>query len=278
MIKKIKIRPIYPAVLYFLACLIFLLEALFVEKMDYVFDFVGYGGAFRPHDLKILGLPAYWFLMLCGFVISLGISLKGRNIYGFSLPAAWLIPVCFLLISFLGGKVLYIAEHWESVAANGISFDGLSLFGAIFAVPLAAWLASLGKKLSFDKLLDLSTLLGLTLLVCVRTGCFISGCCGGIKFWHGTRPVILPVQLMEVVADLLIAEVCLRVRDKTKQRGIMYPLFMILYGACRFLLEFLRTGEKMLWIFTGSQLLSLVCIAIGVALILRVKKQKTFGT
>lgn len=261
--KKFKLRPLYPAILYFLICLIFVIEALFVEQMNYVFDFVGYGGTFAHHDLKILGLPAYWFLMLCGFLFSLALSLKGRKLYGFRLPEAWLIPVVFLAVSLLGGKLLYIFENWESVRANGIGFDGLSLFGAIFTVPLAAWLASRSKKLPFRNLLDLCALLGLTLLVCVRTGCFINGCCGGIKLWHGTRPVILPVQLVEVILDLLIAEACLYARKKANAPGAMYPVFMLGYGICRFLLEFLRTGKKIFLIFTESQLLALVCIAIG---------------
>lgn len=264
--KKIKISPIYPAVLYLLTCSIFILEAFFVEHMDYIFDFVGYGGTFRHHDLKIMGLPAYWFLMLVGFVISMIISMNRRNKTGFTIGISCFVTAGFLLVCLIGGKLLYILENWQIVQENGLTLDGLSLFGAIFLIPPAAWLVSKTKLADARVLLDLSAILGITLLVCVRTGCFISGCCGAVKFWYGQRPIILPIQLLEVAGDLIIAELCLRREKKSPQAGTMYPTFMICYGVLRFLVEFLRDGQKLWGPFSGSHALALICIIYGIVI------------
>ena len=264
--KKPAFRPVYLAVPVFLCCLIFVVEALTGEKLRYTFDFVGYGGTFRYYDLKILGLPAYWFMMLLGLAVSVAISVRQRNISGLQTWEAWIVPLVFLAVSFLGGKILYVLENWESVAVNGIDFSGLSLFGAIYLVPVAVFLMTRWWKRDPWALLDLCALLGLTLLICVRTGCFISGCCGARKFWVGEKPILLPVQLMEVVMDLIIAEVCLRARKKALRPGQMYPVFLMCYGAGRFLLSFLRDEPKILWIFSAGQLLAVGAVVFGIGL------------
>ena len=274
MVKKPSFRPVYLAVPVFLCCLIFVIEALTGEKLQYTFDFVGYGGTFRYHDLKILGLPAYWFMMLLGLVVSIMVSVRQRRYSGLQKWEAWVLPVAFLAVCFLGGKLLYVLENWDAVAANGINFSGLSLFGAIYMVPGAAFLATRWWKRNFWALLDLCALLGLTLLVCVRVGCFFSGCCGAQKFWLGEKPVLLPVQLMEVVMDLVIAEVCLHLRKKSNRPGQMYPAFLASYGTGRFLLSFLRNEIKVLWIFSAGQLLAVGAVVLGIGMGHLLKRHK----
>ena len=64
--KEFRIRPLYPAALVLLTSLIFVIEALGSEHQEYVMGFVGHGGTFRYHDLRILGIPAYFALMAAG--------------------------------------------------------------------------------------------------------------------------------------------------------------------------------------------------------------------
>ena len=264
--KEFRIRPLYLAALAFLTSLIFVIEALGSEHQEYVFSFVGHGGTFRYHDLRILGIPAYFALMAAGFIVCLLYSLKQYKKYGISIARAILIPVAFLIVSFIGGKLLYVLENFNAVRESGLSFDGLSLFGAILAVPAIAILASRLLKMPYGALLDYCAPLGLILLIFVRFGCFVSGCCGAFTIWSGTNPIILPVQLFEVVLDLVILDAVQSCENKYFKRGVCYPLLAALYGFARFFLELLRKPQSES-LDHSSKILAAACFAVGTAVV-----------
>ena len=261
---KFRIRAFHAAAAVGIIAGLFVFEALSSRHLSYHFPFVGYGGTFQYHDLKVLGIPVYWFLMLCGFGVTIAESLSKRQKYGMSRMEAILLPIAFLMTSYCGGKLLYIIENIRSFRQDGLSLDGMSLFGAVYLVLLLAPLAALVTKKKTAALYDYFTPFGLILLAATRTGCFCNGCCGALKMWHGTMPVILPVQLFEVVCDLLILECCYAIERRYPEKGYLYPAFMLLYGICRFLLEFLRDTPKD-WIgFSQGQVFSLLAVAAAV--------------
>jgi prolipoprotein diacylglyceryltransferase len=201
---------------------------------------------------------------------------------------AFTLTVCFvqcssneptdLTVSFAGGKLLYVIENFRSVKDSGLSFDGLSLFGAIIAVPAVALLGAKMLKMPYGALLDYCDPLGLILLIFVRIGCFISGCCGAFTIWSGENPIILPVQLFEVVIDLVILDAVQSCEKRYEKRGVAYPLLVTLYGFARFFLELLRKpqGESL---DHSSKILAAACFFVGGAvvflLIKRIKGERS---
>ena len=261
-LKKIVFNPLYFAFLYATVSAIFVIEAFTAKSLNYTFDFVTYGGTFAYKDLKILGLPAYWFLMLLGFAINFTVVYARKEKYGFSKVKSLILPPAFLLVSFVGGKILYLIEN--PTAAGKAELGGLSLFGAIVLVPIVAIIASLVFKTDVSSLLDISAIQGLILLVCVRTGCFISGCCGAQTIWVGERPIILPIQLIEVFFDLIVLYICLIVERKAVSKGYLYPIMLLGYGTVRFVLEFFRKSAPASGGLNNSHILALMCAVIGV--------------
>ena len=263
-IKRIKyVRPAYFAGFVFLAIVLFTYEALSAHELNYDFSFIGFGGTFRYHDLKILFIPAYWFMMLLGLGINLFVSLKQRRRYGYSAAKSLVIPVLFLLVAFIGGKLMYVIENFNTVKETGLQLNGMSLFGAIFLFPIVTFAVCKLSKLNFAEMLDYCTPFGIILLACTRTGCFINGCCGAFTIWKDGNPIILPVQLMEVMLDLIILEICRYIENKKFKSGLVYPMFMILYGFCRFGLEFLRKTDPTLFIFSNGQIFAVISITFG---------------
>lgn len=260
-LKKIVFNPLYFAFIYAMVSAIFIIEAFTSKSLNYNFDFVTYGGTFAYVDLKILGLPAYWFLMLLGFAINFAVVYSRKEKYGFSTVKAIILPPAFLIVSFIGGKILYLIEHPTTGKAE---LGGLSLFGAIILVPIVATIVSLAFKTDVALLLDISAIQGLVLLVCVRTGCFISGCCGAQTIWMGERPIILPIQLIEVVFDLIVLYVCLCVERKVSVKGYLYPILLVGYGTVRFILEFFRKSALSSGVLNVSHILALFCATVGV--------------
>lgn len=268
------LRPIYFAIFVLVSSFLFIYEAFAAINLKYDFSFVGYGGTIKNHNIHVLGIPIYWFMMLCGLIIIIVYNINKRNSYHMSVLQSILISIGFLVFAYIGGKLLYVVENLNTVIQGGFSLDGLSLFGAIFFIPIVGLIYSGISRYPFSSLMDLSAQVGLIMLSFVRIGCFFSGCCGAITLWNSNNPIILPVQLFEVFFDLIILELCLNIEKKHLNQGYIYPFMMVSYGSCRFLLEFLRDSPKTIIIFSSSQIIAFVCLALGIVFIFLIKRNQ----
>ena len=276
--KKVLAKPVVYASIILAVAALFVYEAVACKSLSYDFEFVGYGGSFKYTDLAVFGLPVYWAVMILGLVLNIIICFAKRRKYGFSKLEGVIIPNVFLLVSFVGGKLLYILEEMASSGELKFSLGGLSLFGAIFLVPVVFPLVSLFTKRSAGEYLDICTTFGIVLLSFMRIGCFLSGCCGAITIWNETTPIVLPVQLFEVVIDLLLLQFLLFVEKKHFKKGYMYPLFMIGYGICRFVLEFLRKSPDTLAFLSNGQIFAMISVFAGtVIMYMMIRKNRTNG-
>ena len=266
--KKATFRPIYAALFFGAASLFFISEAAVNENLDYSFGFIGYGGTFKYNNLRLFGIPIYYMTILFGLALAVTLCLLGRKKQGMTVTEAVAFPFGVLLVCLVGGKALYILENLSSVKKNGVGLDGFSLFGSIFLSVLAAFLICGFKKDKTARLLDRAIFVELILLASVRTGCFLNGCCGANTVWVEGRPIILPIQLIEVFFDLIILDICLKTGDSKGADGRMYPVFLILYSTVRFFLEFSRKTPKDILFLSNGQVFSLVGILLGVILYL----------
>ena len=159
-IKKIEyVRPAYFAGFVFLAILLFIYEAFYTTNLHYDFSFVGYGGTFQYHDLKVFGIPVYWFMLLCGLGITFYTSIKRHSYFDISKVKAVILPIVYLVISFIGAKILYILENIKTI--NHIELNGMSMFGALYFTALSMPLLSLIFKIQVWELYDFVTPFGL---------------------------------------------------------------------------------------------------------------------
>ena len=118
-----------------------------------------------------------------------------------------------------------------------------------------------------------------------RIGCFTAGCCHGAETdaWYGVyfdyyKIKAVPIQLFEAIfLFALFAFFCFRL---AKRKSYNLPLYMVLYGAWRFIVEFFRAddrGATVVSFLTPSQLIAVLMILGSVVLFLGeryfVKKQ-----
>lgn len=175
------------------------------------------------------------------------------------LPLLWEDPGRFLATYVTGGLVFY----------GGLlgAVAGAALAGRCFAVRLRNYLPV------FVPVFPLIHALG-------RVGCFCAGCCYGREASWGiafsNSPFapngvpLIPVQLMEAAAEVLIALVLLRYAAARPSPWRLLGAYGILYAPVRFVLEFLRGDEVrgLLWGLSTSQWLSLAVAAASAALLL----------
>jgi phosphatidylglycerol:prolipoprotein diacylglycerol transferase len=162
---------------------------------------------------------------------------------------------------------------WDS---GGLAwFGGLTL--GIAALLFQGWWAKVGML----KTLDLASPAAAIGYGIGRLGCLLAGdgCYGiptklpwGMSFPHGIEPTppgvrVHPTPLYELVAGLLIGGYLWLRGGKQRPAGAIVGEYLLLTGAARFLVEFLRRNPKILWDLSNAQLASLGSIAAGIVLI-----------
>jgi phosphatidylglycerol:prolipoprotein diacylglycerol transferase len=179
---------------------------------------------------------------------------------------------CALLLltaaAFAGAKLYGLIERggalgvWQAELVSGYRYPG-----AVVAVATTALLLSrLSAGLSAGTLLDLVTPAFGFALVVVRLGCLLAGCCNGSvsaapwamrfpahsQLWHAqlsgglidtSAPQTLPVHPLQVYFGMLAFAAgltALWLERRKRYAGQVFLLFVAMYGAGQFLLEFLR--------------------------------------
>lgn len=166
-------------------------------------------------------------------------------------------------------KLFAILEAFSlSVAGN------MSLFGGIFFLPI---FYSVGAKLTRRNAKDVFDVFVIPLvftLACARVNCLCSGCCLGRLIPGADNRY--PTRELELVFYLLLLTWMFIITKKGKTDGRLYPVYMIAYGAFRFVVEFFREGQASL--FHLAHLWALLCFSIGAAIYFEQQRRSTRAT
>lgn len=163
---------------------------------------------------------------------------------------------------------------------GGLSFHG-GFFGAIVA---GIWL-SRKKKISFWKLADMAVIPVAIALFLGRVGNFINGELYGritsvpwaVKF-KGVEGFRHPSQLYEAMKNLFMFAVLWKLRNKKLKEGVLFSLFIVMYGTLRFFIEFFRQPDEnmgfILFNLSMGQILSIVMLLIGIPMLVYFSRNK----
>ena len=157
---------------------------------------------------------------------------------------------------------------------------GLSFHGGLVGALLATFFVAKKKRISFLHLADILSLPAALALALGRSANFINGELYGtptnlpwaVKF-PGDPEFRHPSQLYEAAKNLLIFFILRAVKKPHLQQGIIFGLFLTLYGIMRFGLEFVKEPEATLGPLTMGQVLSIPMIVGGMWLL--AKKSRT---
>jgi phosphatidylglycerol:prolipoprotein diacylglycerol transferase len=190
--------------------------------------------------------------------------------------------VAGVLGGLLGAKLLWTFEHRgeEPVMSLLLSRGGLSWFGG-FAGGLLAGLVVMHRK----HLPKLAVLAAATPALAVghaigRIGCFLvgddygtpTGLPWGVAFPEGLPPTDVPVhptQIYEAIALVPLAWLLVRRRQRGAAPSSVLGTYLVLAGAIRFAIEFLRVNVRVAGVFSVAHLAALAAIAVGVILLAR---------
>ena len=199
-----------------------------------------------------------------GFLIALGacagvtyMAIRGKKELGLTFDQANALFLLLFVAAFVGGKVFLFFEnpsYYTRTPMKLLTGQGFVFYGSfLFAVPVMWWYFK-NQKLPVRQMLDIMAITTCLVHIFGRLGCFMAGCCYGkpttslfgVTF---TDPVceaeplntpLHPSQLYEAFYIFCVLVLLYRIRDHKKFQGQLFLLYLSLYAAGRFVLEYFR--------------------------------------
>ena len=235
-------------------------------------------------DLGPVTLQTFGICFAFGF-LGAG-ALLGRRFVELDKPVDWAYEMIFagLIGGLIGSRLDFLIQNYDSVSDDlvGALFSGSGLVwfggvvgGAAGVMLWARWRGFLERRL-FDVAAP-AVALGYAI---GRVGCQLSGdgdygrptdMPWGMAYPDGAVPttdIVHPTPIYETLAMGLGAWALWVARDMFRP-GVLFGFYLVLVGAERFLVEFLRRNEPVLAGLTEAQLASLLCLAAGAFVLVR---------
>jgi len=239
---------------------------------------------FPELDLGPITLQTFGLCFALGFV-GAG-ALLARRLKEIGQPVDWAYEIIFagLVGGIIGSRIDYLIQNYDSVSGDfaGALFSGSGFVwlggvvgGAIGVMAWARWRGFLDSRLFgiTCPALALGYAIG-------RVGCQLSGdgdygratdLPWGMAYPEGTVPTteeVHPTPVFETVAVGLIALLLWNLRDRMSP-GTLFGLYLVLAGIERILIEIIRRNDPVALGLTPAQLLSVLMVAGGAALLIR---------
>ncbi|MFC1970813.1 prolipoprotein diacylglyceryl transferase [Chloroflexota bacterium] len=181
----------------------------------------------------------------------------------------------------IGARLFHVFDHWQDYSHNLgqiIGGAGLAIYGAVLGAALGVWIYSRFCKISFGYLADMLAP-GIILAQAIgRVGCTLNGCCYGtecdlpwaIYYTHQSFNQIIgpvhPTQVYEIIYDLIVFFVLLRLRKRLQPDGSLFLIYLTLYSLWRFGIDFIREGIPLLFGLHEAQIIAIIVLIITITL------------
>ncbi|MAH33201.1 prolipoprotein diacylglyceryl transferase [archaeon] len=256
---------------------------MFIHNIDPVLLSVG------PFEIRYYGLFFVLGFVLAYFIINYLAKRKELPLSKDDIADLILYVIVGVV---LGARIFYVFVYNLPFYLNNPSQiiaiwnGGLSFHGGLIGAVIVALIFCKKKKIHFYELADIAVVplaLGLAL---GRLGNFTNGELYGritnvpwaMKFQdaEGFRH---PSQLYASFKDLVIFFTLWVIKDKKMPKGFIFWLFVVMYSAFRFTVEFFRQPDEQLGFIIGflsmGQILSIIMFLVGVVFIYRVSRKNT---
>ena len=243
-------------------------------------------------EISIGPLTLQTFGLMFAFAFIVGGVLAHKRFQELGKPGDWAYEAVFaaLVGGIIGARLYWLIENFDSsdgifdslFSGSGLTWYGGAIGGALGVMLWAKWRDYLNLRLA-----DVAAPALAAGYAVGRIGCQLSGDGDYGKPWDGpwamsyedgvvpTPPgvEVHPTPVYETLVMGLGAFILWHLRDRFRF-GILFAIYLMYAGTERFLVEFLRTNERIALGLTEAQFLSLAMIVGGLAWILTVYKRE----
>lgn len=245
-------------------------------------------------------VPINWYglTMAIGFLV--GIYLVWRWAPKYKVPRGKLegLFLWIILGSVIGARIYYVVQNdlnsylrepWKILA---VWEGGLAFFGGLFGATLAAYLYARRQQLAFSRVADLFAPAIPIGAAIGRISCGLAGMDYGTPTrlpWgvvytnpNSYAPVDgiprHPDQYYELIGDLLIAGILIKLRGKLPKGGLFLS-YLILFSTLRFFIFFVRGSvAPVAFGLKNAQLTALAILAIAIPMLTNILRQNRRNT
>lgn len=244
-----------------------------------------------PILFSIGDITVGWHGVMVGLAVFVGLMVTIRLARGSGIATEYIYSAALwgILGGVIGARAFHVADHWDTIYGDDpvqmIRFwaGGLSLYGAIMGGFVFGAGYCLVRKIPVGRLADLAVPGVLLAQAVGRIGCLMNGDAygtvtslpWGVFYSHPNaaastivgEPARHPAVAYEIIWDLLLFAVFLRLRKRLKKDWLLLLLYAPAYAFGRFLLSFLRGDEVAIaGPLHQAQVVSLVLIAVTIPL------------
>jgi len=229
-------------------------------------------------DLGPVTLQTFGIMFALAFIAA-GL-LVAKRLRELDKPVDWAYELVFaaLIGGIVGARLDFVIQNYDEVSddllGNIFSGSGLVWFGGAIGGAIGVLLWARWRKMLNLTLLDICAP-GLAIGYAIgRIGCQVSGDGDYGIPWDGpwamaypdgtvpTDVAVHPTPIYETLAMCLVTYALWRLRTRF-QPGLLFALYLVLAGAERFLVEFIRRNDDVALGLTQAQLLSVAMIVAG---------------
>ena len=237
------------------------------------------------NDILTIGpvtIHGYGLMISIGILVAVLVAAYRAKRKGLSADTVYSLGLIALVFGFIGAKLLYCIVEWREFIEEpmrALSGQGFVLYGGILGGVAAAMIYCRIKKISFLRYFDLVAPSISLAQGFGRMGCLLAGCCYGRRtdsffgiVFHdslyapnGVR--LIPTQIMSSAGNFIIAVILLLYARKDRKVGRVGAMYLILYSAGRFVIEFFRADYRgSIGVLSTSQFISIITLIMGVGL------------
>ena len=247
-----------------------------------------------PTLFEVVGVEVTWHGLFTALGVMAGVGIAavlGRRA-SFQEDAIYNVALALVIGGIIGARGLYILENWSQFEDNlgdivAINTGGISIYGALIGGAIGAWgYAYISRLPNIPKAADIGAIGAILGMAIGRIGDIINGehfaettsLPWGVRYTDADSPSFLasgdpnlvqhPAVAYELLGDMAIFAVLLLIYARVTRSGVGFLSMVILYGALRLGVSFLRLDD-IVWLgLRTAQLISIASMALALPAII----------
>ncbi|MFB3052525.1 MAG: prolipoprotein diacylglyceryl transferase [Dehalococcoidia bacterium] len=249
-----------------------------------------------PTLFELVGVEVTWHGLFTALAVVAGVAagaVLGRRA-GFLEDSIYNVALAMVIGGIIGARGLYVLENWSLFEDDlgdifAINTGGISIYGALIGGAIGAWgYAYITKLPNIPKAADIAAIGGILGMATGRIGDVINGehfaestsLPWGVQYTGSGSPSFLqeqagllvqpqhPAVAYELLGDMAIFAVLLLIYTRGTRSGVTFFSWIVLYGALRLGVSFLRLDDIVLLGLRTAQLISIASMALALPAII----------